>query len=320
MPDYKEVANNTLYRGLNRRDFLKYQIKALFCMAIGSTGLIVPKSGLAEAKPDIAVVKGTPKEAVRAAIGIMGGMGEFVKPGNRVLIKPNMSFPNPPEMATTTHPEVVREIALLCKEAGASKVMIMDYPLFSSKDCLEKNGIFDACNDIKDVSVAMVTSGRLFEKTDFPGAEIMPENGVLKEALKADVLIASPVAKSHSSTGISLSMKGMMGLVWERGGMHSKGLSPSIVDMCSVLKADLTIIDATRVLSTRGPRGPGNVLIGNTIIASRDMVAADAFTVSNFEWYGRRYKPRQVQHILLAHERGLGRMDIENLNVKRLVL
>jgi hypothetical protein len=47
-------------------------------------------------------------------------------------------------------------------------------------------------------------------------------------------------------------------------------------------------------------------------------VAADATAVASFEWYGRRMEPRQVPHIRLAHERGLGRMDIENLRVQRL--
>ena len=191
---------------------------------------------------------------------------------------------------------------------------------FSPEDCLKRTGILDACRDMDGVSVIATNSERLYRDTDFPGAEIMPRNGVLKEALKADVLIAAPVAKSHTATGISLSMKGMMGLVWDRGSMHGKGLSSSIVDMCSVLKADLTVIDGTRVLSTRGPRGPGEVLKEDTIIVSKDMVAADAYTISAFRWYGKRYKPRQVKHIRQAHERGLGRMDIDKMTVKKVVL
>jgi len=50
------------------------------------------------------------------------------------------------------------------------------------------------------------------------------------------------------------------------------------------------------------------------------MVAADACAVSMFEWYGRRFKPRQVGHILEAHKRGLGRMDVENLIIKTMTL
>ena len=63
--------------------------------------------------------------------------------------------------------------------------------------------------------------------------------------------------------------------------------------------------------------GPGKVIRMDTVIASTDMVAADAKTVGMCEWYGQRFEPRQVDHIRLANDRGLGRMDVENLNVKQ---
>ena len=231
-----------------------------------------------------------------------------------------MSFPNPPAMATTTHPDVVKEIALMCNEAGASNILIADYPLFDSDVCLKRSGILDTCKDLENTRVigASKDSDRFFKDTEFPDAKKMSRNGVFQEALKVDTIIAVPVAKSHTATGVSLAMKGMMGLVWDRAGMHTKDLSSSIVDLCSVLKADLTVIDGTRVLSTNGPRGPGKVLKEDTVIASKDMVAADAFAVSRFKWYGKRYRPAQVQYIREAHERGLGRMDIEKLSIKEI--
>jgi uncharacterized protein (DUF362 family) len=146
----------------------------------------------------------------------------------------------------------------------------------------------------------------------------MKETQVMREVLSADVLIAVPAAKAHGSTGVSLTLKGMMGLVWDRGSMHGRyDLHTAIVDLASLLRPALTIIDGSRVLSTNGPSGPGKVLTPNTIIASTDMVSADAQAVREFEWYGRRFEPRQVDHIRLAHERGLGRMDLERLDVRR---
>jgi uncharacterized protein (DUF362 family) len=138
---------------------------------------------------------------------------------------------------------------------------------------------------------------------------------VMKDVLESDVLISAPVAKSHGSTGVSLSMKGMMGLIWNRGIMHYlHDLDESIVDLSTLLKPALVVVDGTRVLSTNGPGGPGRVLKMDTVIASGDMVSADAMAVSMFEWYGRKMEPRQVRHIRLAHERRLGRMDIEGMN------
>jgi uncharacterized protein (DUF362 family) len=108
----------------------------------------------------------------------------------------------------------------------------------------------------------------------------------------------------------------MMGLVYNRRTMHFLDLHETIVDLASLLRPQLVVIDATRVLSTGGPGGPGKVLTPRTVIASRDMVAADAYAISAFEWYGKRYQPRQVAHVRKAHERGLGRMDVENLRIR----
>ncbi len=316
--DYYNKLNNLIDEKYSRRKFLKFQMKGLLFLAAGSSGLIIPGKSIAEPVPDVAVVKGDAAKATRAAVELLGGMKKFVKKGSKVLIKPNMSFPNKPEMATTTHPDVVKEIALMCNEAGASDIIIADYPLFKADTCLKRSGVLEACEKIENTTVIGASSDRFYKDTDFADAKKMSRNGVFQEALKADTIIAVPVAKSHTATGVSLSMKGMMGLVWDRAGMHTKDLASSIVDMCSVLKADLAVIDGIRVLSTNGPRGPGKVLKEDTIIASADMVAADAFAVSRFKWYGKSYRPAQVQYIREAHERGLGRMDIEKLSIKEI--
>jgi len=223
-------------------------------------------------------------------------------------------------MATTTHPDVVKELTLMCKEAGASTVLILDHMLDTEENCLNQTGILEACKEIPGAIISGAGNPDLYQETAIQDSLTMSKTDLLKEALKADVLIAAPVAKSHSSTGVSLSMKGMMGLVYDRRSFHTGDLDSCIADMCTVLKSDLTVIDGSRVLSTKGPRGPGLVLNENTIIASKDMVAADSYAVSSFQWAGRSYKPAQVAHIRKGHERGLGRMDIENLNVETIEL
>jgi len=306
---------------MNRREFLRYQAKGVLWMIAGGSGILLPKRLIAAPVPDIAVVKGAPAAATRAAVDLLGGMKQFVKPGDRVVIKPNMSFPTPPERASNTHPEVVRELVIMCKEAGASKILVLDHTLARKELCLERSGIRKACNPISKKMVFALNDDRFFKATDIPEGKSMTSTDIMKEVLKSNVLIAAPVAKSHSATGVSLSMKGMMGLNYDRGVMHQKyNLHSSIVDLCSILKADLIVIDGTRVLSTNGPGGPGKVLKRDTVIASTDMVAADAYAVYIFEWYGKRFKPRQVRHIREAHKRGLGRMDVENLNVKTIDL
>jgi uncharacterized protein (DUF362 family) len=303
---------------VTRREFLKWQAAGAAWLAAGASGLLVPASALADAAPDLAVATGNPGPAARAAVELLGGMKSFVKPGSKVLIKPNMSFAGGVDSATTTHPEVVKALVDMCKEAGAAKVTIVDNPLSSVELCLEQSGIQAACAVGPGVEVKGVKAGGLFRETPLPQGVSMKVTDVMADVLDADVLIAAPVAKHHGSAGVSMSMKGMMGLIFNRGVMHSTyDLHTAIVDLCTRLKANLALIDATRVLTSNGPGGPGKVERPRTVIASRDMVAADALAVSMFRWYDRQVEPRQVKHIRIAHERGFGRMDVENLKVAK---
>ena len=180
------------------------------------------------------------------------------------------------------------------------------------------SGIRDACDSIEKGICHHLMDSSLYAEASLPNAVEMRTNLFMHDVLEADVLIAVPVAKSHGSAGVSLSMKGQMGLVLDRKPMHSRySLDVSIVDLAQRVKPSLVVIDATRVLTTGGPGGPGKVITPGEIIASADQVAADATAVASYEWYGRMMQPRQVSYIRLAHERGLGRMDIENLRTQR---
>jgi uncharacterized protein (DUF362 family) len=304
--------------GMNRRDFLKKSVEWAACTAAAvalpgrSTG-----AETEEKAPDLVVADGSPGPATRAAVEAMGGIARYVRPKDKVVIKPNMSFPNPPEWGTTTHPDVVRELTSLCLKAGASSVLVLDNPLRNSEMCLERSGLRRACGDLPETQVQGLTDRSFFEAVKIPEGKALTSTMVMKKALEADVLIAVPVAKSHSATGVSLSIKGMMGLVYDRRTFHMDlDLDVAVVDLCTVLKPTLTIIDASRILSEGGPGGPGKVIPMNKIIASKDFVAADAAAVELGTWYGRKFKGRQVKHIQMAHARGLGRIDVSSLSVK----
>ena len=309
---------------MNRREFLQWQVQGLLFFSAGSSllssGLFRPgKAFAADPFPDVAVAKGAPAAAARAAVKAIGGMGRFVKAGQSVVIKPNMSFAQGVESATTTHPEVVREVLLMCKEAGAGKVRVLDHSLQSPELSLERSGILAACNGVEEGICHHLLNAGFYRQEAISEAREMRENSFMRDVLDADVLIAVPVAKSHGGAGVSLSLKGQMGLILDRRSMHSRyDLATSIVDLNLKVKPDLAVIDATRVLTSGGPGGPGAVIQPGEVIASADPVAADATAVAAYEWYGRKMQPRQVAHIREAHERGLGRMDIEKLKVERL--
>jgi uncharacterized protein (DUF362 family) len=299
---------------LTRRDFLKQGAAAAGALAAAQAA---PLSALAAPAPDIALAKGGPAEATRKAVEALGGMAAFVKPGQKVVIKPNMSFAAGPESAANTHPAVIAELMRLCKEAGASRVLVLDNCLADPAGCLKLSGIAAACEAIDKDCVHALKDERFFRKADIAGAKVLPSTMVMQDVLEADVLIPAPKAKSHGATGVTLSLKGMMGLIYERESFHRIGLDDAIVDLASLLKpkVKLVVIDATSVMTSGGPYGPGPVAKLDTVLAARDMVAADAQAVLLSEWYGQKVAPSQVRHIRYAADRGLGRLDVEKMTV-----
>jgi len=262
------------------------------------------------------VVSGDPAAATRKALESLGGIGRFVKKGQRVVLKPNMSFPNPPERASTTHPLVVATVAQACMDAGAERVVVLDFPLYKTELCLQRSGIRDACKTIQGVYILGLDERKFFREVRVPQGRVLDRVEVLKEVLDSHVLINLPQAKSHSATGVSLGIKGLMGVIWNRWSFHTwYNINQALADLATVVKPQLTLLDATRALVSGGPGGPGDVLKPNLVIAGVDPVAVDSYGVTVAPWYGQQFKGRQVEHLLVAYQRGVGRIDLEDLRV-----
>jgi len=299
------------HREMTRRKFLKTAVAG---MALGLAGS--PSSSLAKEEYDLVVISGEPVAATRKALEALGGISHFVKKGQRVVLKPNMSFSRTPEFATTTHPLVVATVAQACMEAGASQVLVLDHTLHRAELCLERTGIRDACKSISGVHVLTLQERKFFREVKIPQGKVLERVEVMKEVLDSQVLINIPVAKSHSATGVSLGMKGLMGLIWDRKSFHSQyNINQAIADLGTVIKPQLTILDATRALASGGPGGPGEVKKPNLIIAGIDPVAVDSYGVSVVPWFGQNFKGRQVEHLIISHQRGLGKIDIDQLKI-----
>jgi uncharacterized protein (DUF362 family) len=305
-------------KNMDRREFLKKTAQGAALAAAGVTlSGFLRGHALAGREPSIVIADGGPGPGTRAVVNALGGMERFVKPGDKVVIKPNMSFPNPPDWGTTTHPEVIKELTKMCLKAGAASVLVLDNPLRSSELCLERSGLKSVCEDLPRTYVRGLTNRTFYQEVKIPDGKELTSTMVMKKVLESNVLIAVPVAKSHSATGVSLALKGMMGLIYDRRDFHlNLDLDVAVVDLCTVLKPKLTIVDASRILSEGGPGGPGKVIPMNRIIASTDMVAADAMAVELGTWYGRKFKAHQVKHIQSAHQRGLGNMDVAGQAIK----
>jgi len=282
--------------------------------ALGVAGR--PSFSFAKEEYDLAVISGEPVAATKKALEVFGGISRFVKKGIRVVLKPNMSFARTPDVGTTTHPLVVATVAEACIRAGARQVLILDYTLHRAELCLERTGIREACRNISGVYVQAVQERKFFKEIPIPQGKVLDRVEVIKEVLDCDVLINLPVAKSHSATGVSLGIKGLMGLIWDRESFHSRvNINHALSDLATVIKPQLTILDATRALTTGGPGGPGKVIKTDLIIAGTDPVAVDSYGVSIAPWYGQNFKGRQVEHLLFAHQRGMGKIDTDQLKI-----
>jgi uncharacterized protein (DUF362 family) len=221
-------------------------------------------------------------------------------------------------MATTTHPEIVATVAQSCLEAGAQKVMVFDHTLRSPDICLERSGIEAACKNLDDVFVVGLKEEKFFEDVPVPQGQALRNVKVIKGVMDADVIINLPVAKSHSTTTVSLGMKNLMGLIWDRRSFHARlDMNTALADLSTVIKPTLIVVDATRVLANGGPGGPGKVIPLNTVVAGTDPVAVDAYAVTLARWYGKEFGPTQIKHLAAASRRGIGEIDLQKLTISR---
>jgi len=299
----------------NRRRFLGRL--ALTAAAAGTLSRRLRAEALPAA--DLVLVKGDPAAAVRRAVEALGGMGRFVKPGQKVVLKPNLSFPTGVEIGATTHPEVVAEVARLAAEAGAKEILVLDYPLRQPEVCLERSGVVAACARVPRTQVRFFAEEKFFREIPVPKGKVLGRVQVLKPALEADVLINLPAAKTHSAAGVSLGLKNQMGLIWDRNAFHTRfDLGQAIADLATAIRPQLTILDATRALVTGGPGGPGKVKELKTIIAGVRPLEVDALGVTLTPWYDTALKPDQISHLRAAQALGLGELDPVKLRYQKL--
>ena len=276
-----------------------------------------PPSVVASPDTYLAVVRGNnPSDMVETAIKALGGIERFVKPGDDVIIKPNICVAyHSYEYAATTNPEVVGTIVKLCVGAGARRVRVMDQPFGGTPEQAYVRSGIDAA--VKSAGGTMEVMSRVkFRDTPIPDGKDITRWQVYGDVLDADVLIDVPIAKHHSLARLTLGMKNLMGVILNRGQFHSN-LGQRIADLTSLLKPDLTIVDGVRILMNHGPSGGdlNDVKLANTIIASRDIVAADAYAATLFGLTGE-----DIPAIRAGAQMGLGTADLKSVKIEELVV
>jgi uncharacterized protein (DUF362 family) len=304
---------------MKRREFLR-KIMAAASLALGLDGLgllwRIPGTAAASSGSSLLATgaSGDYSHLVTDVINALGGMGRFVKPGSRVLVKPNMSWDRKPEFGANTHPLVLKRVVELCLEVGAGEVTVTDHPCNDERRCYIESGIQQAVEAIGSgrAKVKHVNSRRFVEK-DLPRGVALKRYDFYRDALEADTLIIVPPAKQHGSARLSLGMKNIMGLVGgRRERLHVGDLHQHIADLNTGLRAHLTVIDATRLLFANGPSGGDlrDVRVLNRVAASADPVAADSYAASLFGLKGD-----DIGYIHDGYQMGFGEIDLAKVKV-----
>ena len=145
--------------------------------------------------PDLVVARGgEPGELVRQALAAQGGMERFVKPGDDVILKPNICVAyHSHEYAATTNPWVVGELVRLCVEAGARRVRVMDSPFGGGPEqAYAKSGIQQQV--LAAGGQMEIMSSFKFVSTPIPQGQDIRKWKVYEDVVKADVVIDVPIA------------------------------------------------------------------------------------------------------------------------------
>jgi uncharacterized protein (DUF362 family) len=320
---------------MERRNFLKYlgcgavatgigparlfadpadTTKAVISRQHGSNALICRARGTDYAKMTHAVVDG------------LGGMRAFIPKGSRVIIKPNIGWDRPLSFRANTNPEIVRAAILMARDAEAADIRIVEFPVAGQNpaNCFQVSGIAAVAQEA-GIECYPVYKQEDFVKIDLPSATLLEKAHVIPEILAADVIINIPVAKSHHCTKFTGALKNWMGIISDRVFFHhnfatSPGNSPEhwrhiahcIADIQYRIRPAITIMDATWIMTTNGPAGPGTLAEKNEILASTDPVAVDTYAVSLFD----TIELGDVWSIEESAKLGLGEMDLSKITIK----
>lgn len=310
---------------MKRRDFFKSAavvgIASFFkTNALGS--VLSGKDMAVHSQPDlVAVMGGEPAIMLTRALNELGGIGHFVKKGQKVVIKPNIGWDRKPELAANTNPDLVGALVKLCKSAGASQVIVFDHTCHDWKKSYTNSGIEKAVTAAGGKMVP-ANDESYYREVDFPRGVNLKKAKIHEALLDCDVWFNVPVLKHHGGAKNTISMKNLMGIVWDRKFFHSNDLHQCIADAATFHKKPaLNIVDAYRIMKSNGPQGKSesDVVMLKSLLVSPDYVAVDTAAMKLFS----QVEPtnlNDVRYIALAEKLRIGTQNLDKLNVKRIKL
>ena len=306
----------------NRRGFLGKLIAGAAGVGLGVTEAGrrlapgIPLSDPAQAAPGsdnlVWITDKDPYKATVKAIERLGGMGRFVKKGQRVALLPNVGWAQTVELCGNTHPEVVRAVIDECDKAGAKSMTVFCNPCNDMRVCLEQSGIGPMVEK-SPAKFEFLNKNGWRKWTTPKGCSFLKSIEVYRLVEDSDVLINIPVAKHHGGAQLTMCCKNLMGLIKDRGTLHQK-LHEGIADLAVSVPHALCVLDASRILLRGGPKGgdPKAVKQMDTVIAGTSPMEVDVLGTTLFN-----LKPADIGYLRILHERGLVEVDPAKLKVTR---
>ena len=249
--------------------------------------------------------------AVRKSLELIGGLTDTVKPGNLVLIKPNLVAPGKERLSgAITRYEICKSIADVVKELGAEPVIAESSAAGVDTEKVIVFGEYDKLRQQGYQVVDLKKAER--QKIRIETGKIVQTLDSWELVAKADVIVSVPIMKTHDQTDVTLGIKNLKGLIQDKQkkDFHSLGVFEGVVDIIECLKPKLTVIDGTIGQEGLGPVFGEPVELG-VIVASKDVVAADAVGSALMG-----YEPQDVKITKIAYERGLGELNLDKIEVK----
>jgi len=252
------------------------------------------------------------REQVKKSIDLLGGIGEFINPGDRVFVKPSLLLSKGPEFAITTNPVVVQSVVdIVLKEGKAGRVIVGDMPRQSSwsRDVLKGTGTESVAIEA-GAEVRYIDEDRLVE-VEIPEGVVMAKALLPETVLSVDKVIYIPKLKTHWITIITCAIKSAQGLLvsQEKAKFHRQDLHHKLVDLFRVVRPNLCVVDALTVMEGQGPAW-GTPVRFDTIVSGGDAVAVDSVCASMMG-----FDPFEVPTTRIAHHDGLGQGDLNRITV-----
>jgi uncharacterized protein (DUF362 family) len=258
-------------------------------------------------------------ELVGAALEAYGGVGAVINRGDIVVIKPNLAWGRTPDAGANTSPEVLKAVIQIARNAGAEEILVLEHSCDSSSVSFEMSGAKDVCAEM-GVSLVSTDNEAMYQEQPVTRGVNIRREMIATEILECDVYINVPTLKHHGATNMTLCMKNQMGAIWDPQRYHREksaaskapNLHQNITDLAGALRPTINIVDATRGLTTNGPKGPGVVKDTSTVIVSHDIVCADMLGAKLLG-----YTAKDVPYIELAADLGLGALDLDSVEIAR---